>query len=58
MADSTIKHTECEKILLELIKASEPFLSGDIVDETSGTIPLMQHLQVVIERAENYLEKE
>lgn len=36
----------------ELIDAAKPFLSGDIVVETSGTIPLMERLEEAIERAE------
>jgi len=38
-------------VLEELIEAAEPFASGDIVDETSGTIPLMNRLERAIDRA-------
>ena len=44
------------KLILEnLVNASRPFTSGDIVDETSGTIPLMKRLKSAIERAEKLL---
>lgn len=33
-----------EEIIIRLIRAAEPFTSSDIVDETSGTIPLMEEL--------------
>jgi len=34
-----------------LIAAAQPFTSRDIVDETSGTIPLMEELAAAIEAA-------
>lgn len=43
---------EIKKTLLELIDAARPFTSSDIVDETTGTIPLMKRLGNCIERAE------
>ena len=39
------------EIIEELIAAAEPFLSPDVVDETSGTIPLMERLRLAIEAA-------
>lgn len=38
--------------LQRLIAAAKPFLSGDAVDETSGTIPLVEELRAAIEDAE------
>jgi hypothetical protein len=46
---------ECKEILVELIDAARPFTSGDIVDETDGTIPIMERLEVAIERAESII---
>lgn len=43
---------EVLKALEKLATASRPFLSGDVVDETSGTIPLMRELEQAIEEAE------
>ena len=45
-------------ILVELIKAAQPFASGDIVDETSGTLPLMARLVDALARARALLEEE
>ena len=44
-----------EKILRELIEAARPFTSGNTVDETSGTIPLMERLSEAIRNAEKAL---
>jgi hypothetical protein len=41
--------------LQELIEAAKPFTSGDVVDETTGTIPLMTVLQAAIDAAETAL---
>lgn len=38
-------------IMLELIQAAEPFTSGDVVDEVSTTIPLMERLEKAIIKA-------
>ena len=46
-----------KEIIRELIEAVEPFNSGDIVDETSGTIPLMERLEKAIEAAKTLLEE-
>jgi hypothetical protein len=46
---------EAQKIA-ELIEAAKPFLSADVVDETSGTIPLTQKLAAAIDAAEELLE--
>jgi len=35
-------------LIRELIEAAEPFLSPDVVDETTGTIPLMIRLEYAI----------
>lgn len=43
---------EIKKTLVELIDAARPFTSSDIVDETTGTIPLMDRLDNCIKRAE------
>ena len=48
---------EQKKIVAALIAAAKPFLSGDVVDETTETIPLMQALQDAITAAEKELEK-
>lgn len=39
------------EVLLELIEAASPFTSGDTVDETDGTIPLMYRLEWAIYEA-------
>lgn len=46
---------DSELILENLVNASRPFTSGDIVDETSGTIPLIDRLKSAIKRAESLL---
>lgn len=38
--------------ITELIEAARPFLDTNIVDETSGTLPLMDRLKQAIEQAE------
>ncbi len=48
---------EQKEIVAALIAAAKPFLSGDVVDETAGTIPLMQTLQDAITAAEKALEQ-
>ncbi len=48
---------EFEAILIELIDAAKPFTSGDIVDETTGTIPLMERLERAIDEAEEAYKK-
>ena len=45
------ERNDCRRLLRELILASECFLSSEIVDETSGTIPLMDRLRKSIEAA-------
>lgn len=44
-----------ELIVLELIQAAEPFTSGDTVDETSGTVPLMDRLEKALKKAKEIL---
>lgn len=43
------------KVLRELIKAARPFTDGDIVDETSGTVDLMDRLESAIRDAETLM---
>ena len=44
------------KLILEnLINASRPFTSGDVVDEVSTTVPLIERLKSAIKRAEELL---
>jgi hypothetical protein len=38
--------------LQALIEAAKPFTSGDVIDETTGTIPLLEALQAAIDAAE------
>ena len=47
---------EQKRILEALIAAAKPFTSDDVVDETSGTIPLMESLRKAIAAAERELE--
>jgi hypothetical protein len=47
---------EQKRILAALIAAAKPFTSGDVVDETSGTIPLMEALQKAIDAAEKAID--
>jgi hypothetical protein len=42
---------EIRRVLLELIDAASPFTSGDVVDQTGGTIPLMDRLEDAIDEA-------
>ena len=39
-----------------LIEAAKPFTNGNIVDETSKTIPLMEELEKAIEAAQKALD--
>ncbi len=41
-------HNRYVDLVNELIEAATPFLSSDIVDETCGTIPLMNRLELAI----------
>ena len=43
-------------IIRKLTSAARPFTSGDIVDKTGGTIPLMDKLGEAIEEAERFVE--
>lgn len=36
------------QVIIDLINASEPFLYDEIVDATTGTIPLVERLQTAI----------
>lgn len=42
----------------ELRDAAEPFTSGDIVDETVGTEPLMERLEIAIRRIDDLMSYE
>lgn len=43
------------KTLKALIDAATPFTSGDVVGETSATLPLMERLEKAIKEAEQLL---
>jgi hypothetical protein len=47
-----------QEALRQLIEAAKPFTSGDVVTETSGTIPLMEALERAIHEAEDSLNEE
>jgi len=47
---------DLESILNKLIEASIPFTSGDTVDETCGTMPLMELLEDTINQSKKLLE--
>ena len=47
-SDGSNTATGLISLIQELIKAAEPFLSGDNVVETTGTIPLMNRLEHAI----------
>ena len=49
---------DLEDSLKELIEAAQPFTSGDTVDETDGTIPLMDRLEAAITKSKECLEPE
>lgn len=46
------------KAVKELRDAAEPFTSGDIVDETEGTEPLMERLEAAIKRVDDFMPHE
>lgn len=48
--------SDWKQIVKELIEASRPFTDGNVVDETSGTVPKMCRLDDAIEAAEKLLE--
>ena len=57
---ATVKDLEHDIIIFaevveELRDAAKPFTSGDIVDETTGTIPLMERLEVAIKRVDDFM---
>jgi hypothetical protein len=47
--------TQLRAALVELMSASEPFTDPDIVDETDGTIPLMDRLEEALTRCKDVL---
>jgi hypothetical protein len=47
--------SDVSEALQRLIAAARPFISADVVDETTGTIPLMEELASAIEQAESVL---
>ena len=50
--------SQAEILLTELISDAKPFTSGDTVDETGGTILLMEQLQETIDKIEKYLMRD
>ena len=49
--------TDKEKELVNnLIEAAKPFLSGDVVDELTATIPLMENLEKAIKELEELIK--
>ena len=48
---------ELEAALSDLIDASKPFTSGDIVDELCATVPLMERLENSILASNNLLRR-
>jgi hypothetical protein len=53
-----VDNTETDPVkraLFDLMKAAAPFTNGDIVTETSGTIPLMESLEDAIKNAQEVL---
>jgi len=46
---------DCREVINELIIAARPFTDCDVVDETSGTIPLMERMKYAIADAEEFL---
>ena len=49
--DARVRLADCQRLLRGLVLASECFLSSEVVDETSGTIPLMDRLEKAIKAA-------
>jgi len=45
------------EIVKKLVEAARPFLSSEIVDETSRTLPLMQTLGDAIDTTVNLLDE-
>ncbi len=43
------------EVIKELRDAAEPFISGNIVDETEGTEPLMERLEAAIKRVDSFM---
>ena len=46
-----------KQTIKRLIEAAKPFTSGDVVDELSSTIPLMDELEEAIAEAERKLNE-
>ncbi len=46
------------RVVKELRDAAEPFTSGDIVDETEGTEPLMDRLESAIKKVDDFMPKD
>jgi|WetSurMetagenome_2_1015567.scaffolds.fasta_scaffold913273_2 hypothetical protein len=47
-----------DELIKELIDASVCFVSGDVVDETDGTLPLMEKLKETIIKAQKIIGDE
>jgi len=45
-------------VVEELITSAKPFLSNEIVDETTGTIPLIERLESAIKDIENFIKQD
>lgn len=43
------------KAIQDLVAAAKPFTNGNVVDETTGTIPLMERLQQAIEQVAEFI---
>lgn len=43
------------EVVKELRDVAEPFTSGDVVDETEGTEPLMEKLEIAIKRVDDFM---
>ena len=52
-----MNNSSVQQIIEELINAAAPFLSDDVVDETTGTIPLMIRLEKAIKQMKIELKK-
>lgn len=50
-----IEENQPDTIIQELIDAAEPFTSGDVVDEISSTIPLMERLKKAMIKAKEQI---
>ena len=49
---------EIRIVVEDLIESARPFLDGNVVDETTGTLPLMEKLEQAINKTEEILKEE